>query len=698
MEEVVSVDGADAASMAATAVVVTAAAAGLAASYLLCRSPPKLSCPVELEDQSRQLPDGSRVSRLPLPQTASVTKVGEAQLLTRLYSDCGTVYQLLRRGQSVSNDGPCLGWRSCEEPGPYRWISYSRVLERARNFGAGLLASGLEPGQSSMVGVYAQNRVEWVLAEQACYCFSMISVALYDTLGAEAVAYIVDHSAICTVVVDSDQRAQLLLQRRAVCLTHIVHVGPLSEATRKSAEAAGLRLTPFEVVEAAGAADPSWEQQPPEPQHVATISYTSGTTGEPKGVVLTHAAIVANVSAVTAQMGPQLQLGPGDSMLSFLPLSHTLERMCEFAVLMQGGCVGFWRGDIRLLMDDLQTLQPTAIPAVPRIFNRVYDRVYRSVAPSRWRAMLLKGAMWSKSRQLDAGRVGSSGVWDRLVFAPVRRSLGGRLRFVVIGSAPISPPVLTFMRAALGCAVLEGYGQTECVCPCTVTLPGDHTAGHVGAPLPCSVIRLVDVPDLGYRAAEGAGEVCVRGPALFSGYYMDEARTREALDAEGWLHTGDIGQWQSNGTLRIIDRKKNMFKLSQGEYVAPERLEEVLSRAPLVSQVYVHGDSLQSCLVAIVVPEREPVRCWALAHGHWEDTPITELCASRELRNSVLQQLLHLSTRAGFKGFERVRDVFLHPEPLSMDNDMMTATMKIRRHAVAKRFRSQIDDMYAGLT
>ncbi|EPB65024.1 hypothetical protein ANCCEY_15913, partial [Ancylostoma ceylanicum] len=183
--------------------------------------------------------------------------------------------------------------------------------------------------------------------------------------------------------------------------------------------------------------------------------------------------------------------------------------------------------------------------------------------------------------------------------------MGGRVRLMVTGSAPLAENVLTFVRAAMGCIVVEGYGQTECVAACTVSMEGDSKAGHVGMAIPSASIKLVDVPELGYFSKDEAGEVCVKGPIVFRGYYKNEEQTKEVLDEDGWLHTGDIGRWTKEGTLKIVDRKKHIFKLAQGEYVAPEKIENIYVRSKYVAQSFVYGESLKTCLIAVVVPDAE---------------------------------------------------------------------------------------------
>ena len=218
-------------------------------------------------------------------------------------------------------------------------------------------------------------------------------------------------------------------------------------------------------------------------------------------------------------------------------------------------------------------------------------------------------------------------LFDRLVFSKIRAKIGGRVRAMITGASPISPEVFDFLRVCFTRDIVEGYGMTETACAITLTMPGDPTAGHVGGPVTACEVKLDDIPEMGYTNADRPfprGEICVRGPCNFRGYHKDEAQTREVVDADGWVHTGDVGMWIEGGRLRVIDRKKNIFKLSQGEYVAPEKIEQVYQRSPLLQQVFVYGDSLSPCLVAVGVPDPEVFLPWAKRQGR--DNNLEDLC------------------------------------------------------------------------
>ncbi|CDQ88870.1 unnamed protein product [Oncorhynchus mykiss] len=414
--------------------------------------------------------------------------------------------------------------------------------------------------------------------------------------------------------------------------------------------------------------------------------------GNPKGGMLTHGNVIANCAAFIKITEVHCMLNLHDIHMSYLPLAHMFERVVEGVILVHGARIGYFQGDIRLLMDDLKTLQPTVFPVVPRLLNRMFDKIFgqANTPLKRW---LLVFASRRKHAEMMNGIVRKDSLWDKLIFQKVQNSLGGRVRLMITGAAPVSPTVLTFIRAALGCQFYEGYGQTECTAGCTMSMPGDWTAGHVGAPLPCNYVKLVDVTEMNYFAANGEGEVCVKGPNVFKGYLNDPEKTKEALDQDGWLHTGDIGKWLPNGILKIVDRKKHIFKLAQGEYIAPEKVENIYIRSDPVAQIFVHGDSLQACLVGIVVPDPDFLPGWAKKKGI--EGSYLEMCASKEMKNAILEDILRLGKEGGLKSFEQVRDISLHTEMFSVQNGLLTPTLKAKRTDLRSHFREQIDLLYA---
>ncbi|XP_014064571.1 long-chain-fatty-acid--CoA ligase 1 isoform X2 [Salmo salar] len=612
--------------------------------------------------------------------------------MTHYYSDARTMYEVFLRGMRVSMDGPCLGSRKPNQP--YKWLSYQEVADKAECIGSALLHRGHSHTGDKHIGIFSQNRPEWTISELACYTYSLVCVPLYDTLGLEAIEYIIDQAAISTVICDLVDKVRLILDcvsGKEHTLKTIVLMEAFDEELVARGQQSGIEILSLKDVEAVGKAHHQ-QPLPPTPEDLALICFTSGTTGNPKGGMLTHGNVIANCAAFIKITEVHCMLNVHDIHMSYLPLAHMFERVVEGVILVHGARIGYFQGDIRLLMDDLKTLQPTVFPVVPRLLNRMFDKIFGQANSSlkRW---LLVFASRRKHTEMMNGVVRKDSLWDKLIFQKVQNSLGGRVRLMITGAAPVSPTVLTFLRAALGCQFYEGYGQTECTAGCTMSVPGDWTAGHVGAPLPCNYVKLADVTEMNYFAANGEGEVCVKGPNVFKGYLNDPEKTKEALDQDGWLHTGDIGKWLPNGILKIVDRKKHIFKLAQGEYVAPEKVENIYIRSDPVAQIFVHGDSLQACLVGIVVPDPDFLPGWAKKKGI--EGSYLEMCASKELKNAILEDILRLGKEGGLKSFEQVREISLHTEMFSVQNGLLTPTLKAKRTDLRNHFREQIDLLYA---
>uniref|UniRef100_A0A8C2ZS34 Long-chain-fatty-acid--CoA ligase n=1 Tax=Cyclopterus lumpus TaxID=8103 RepID=A0A8C2ZS34_CYCLU len=659
-----------------TPVLVSVGAVAAATTYYLATRPKALPPVCDLCMQSVEVPGGELARR-------SVLLNGEAHM-SHFYNDARTMYECFLRGVRVSNNGPCLGSRKPKQP--YEWISYREVMQRTENLGSAFLHKGHSKTVDPHVGIFSQNRPEWTISELACYTYSLVSVPLYDTLGTEAISYIIDKASISTIVCDVEDKANLVLD----CVRHRTHSVKnivLMETPSVDLVHRGQDLIPVNTSIDNDVCDP------PQPEDMALICFTSGTTGNPKGAMLTHRNVVSNCSAFIRMT--EVSTTSDDVMLSFLPLAHMFERVVEGVMLVHGARIGFFQGDIRLLSDDLNTLKPTVFPVVPRLLNRMYDKIFGQANSSlkRW---LLGFAYRRKEAEMRRGIVRRDSIWDQLIFRKVQASLGGRVRLMLTGAAPISPTVLTFLRAAIGCQFYEGYGQTECTAGCTMTMPGEWNAGHVGAPLPCNSIKLVDVPEMKYLAVNGEGEVCVKGPNVFQGYLKDTEKTAEAIDADGWLHTGDIGKWLPNGTLRIVDRKKHIFKLAQGEYIAPEKIENMYIRSDAVAQVFVHGDSLQACLVAVVVPDPDFLSSWAKRTLGLEGS-YRELCGRAEVKAAILEDMVRLGKEGGLKSFEQVRSIYIQTQLFSIENGLLTPTLKAKRNEMRQYFKAQIDELYAGI-
>ncbi|NWW78057.1 ACSL5 ligase, partial [Climacteris rufus] len=645
--------------------------------------PKPLIPPVDLNKQSVGIEGGARRNAL----------LTDNNLVSYYFEDAKTLYETFQRGVRISGNGACLGYRKPKQP--YQWLTYKQVSDRTKYLGSGLLQKGCQPSPNQFIGIFAQNRPEWVISEYACYTYSMVAVPLYDTLGPEAIVYIVNKADISVVICDTPAKAEVLLKncelKKTPCLKIIVVMDLFDKELKDRGAKLGVEVVSLQEVEELGRNNIR-EPVPPKPEDLSVVCFTSGTTGNPKGAMLTHQNIVSSVASVFRCTENAVEYSSSDVAISYLPLAHMFERIVQAVVYSCGAKVGFFQGDIKLLTDDMKTLKPTVFPVVPRLLNRVYDKV-QSGANTPVKRCLLNLAVFMKIAEIKQGIFRNDSIWDKLVFKKLQETMGGRVRFMVTGAAPISASVLTFLRAALGCQILEGYGQTESSAASTASIPGDCTAGHVGAPLPCNIIKLDDVEEMSYFSSNNEGEVCIKGPNVFKGYLKDPEKTAEAIDKDGWLHTGDIGKWLPNGTLKIIDRKKNIFKLAQGEYIAPEKIENVYIGSAPVAQVFVHGESLKSFLVGIVVPDAETLPEFAAklgVKGSFED-----LCKNPAVKKAILDDMIRLGREAGLKSFEQVKNLYIHPELFSVENGLLTPTLKAKRGDLVKFFQKEIEALYS---
>ncbi|KAI8923233.1 hypothetical protein BC831DRAFT_472173 [Entophlyctis helioformis] len=608
---------------------------------------------------------------------------------------------------------------------PFVFSTYADLLKSRTDFGCGLqeiynnVIKG-DPAEKWHLALFSINRAEWIIADLGAQAFSVPVVALYDTLGADTTEFILTHADVPIVVATIDKVPLLLsLAAKTPKLKSIIAINPLPTSALKVGVAdplqmckqwaaeKGIALFSFEDVLAIGAKKPI-PFRPPTPNDTFCLCYTSGTTGNPKGAVITHANMMAVQRATHMAYG----INNTDVHISYLPLAHIFERVVMTSVLGVGGSVGFFRGDVALLIEDMGLLRPTLFPSVPRLLNRIYDRITQQAlhSGSAVKAALFQRALDSKIANLRTNGSLTHSIWDPLVFAKAQALLGGRVRLIVSASAPITGEVMEFLRVVFACQVQEAYGQTETTGGLTSTWAGDYARGNVGPCLPCNEVKLVSVPEMNYHAKENKGEIWVRGPNVFSGYLKDEKKTRETITEDGWLMTGDIGVIDARGRVSIVDRKKNIFKLAQGEYIAPEKIENSYLKSALVAQIFVHGDSLQSELVAVVVPDPEMAVKWGVSKGLLPaSTPLAdvvrqpgqaphpatvEICAKKEFKDAVLADMTAIGKADKLLGFEFVKAIHLEPNMFSIETGLLTPTFKLKRNEAAIVYREQINAMY----
>lgn len=479
----------------------------------------------------------------------------------------------------------------------------------------------------------------------------------------------------------------------------VVYWGEKNEEACASAVKLGIDVYSFEEFLAIGKENMT-DARPPKAQDLCTIMYTSGTTGNPKGVELTHESVLATVASLIHFLNLTGEAaGENEVFFSFLPLAHIFDRTAEEMYLHLGAAIGYWRGDIKGLVEDIGILKPTQFCGVPRVFDRIYAGVMAQVNQGSFLKRMIFN--WGYKRKLDMLNAGysfdtASPFFDKLVFSKIKEKLGGRIRLLVSGGAPLSRHVEDFLKVTMCCHVIQGYGLTETcagTCICVPDVPAQ--AGTVGPPQPCVSIRLEAVPEMNYDPLGNPprGELCIKGPSVFEAYYKEQDKTDEVLESDGWFHSGDIAEMTPEGAIRIIDRKKNIFKLSQGEYVAVEKIEGVYKKNLLVEQIWVYGNSFESSLIAVVVPIEDKLR--ALAGEHKHSGSFEELCSNKDVTKLVLNSLNATGKEGKLKGFEMVRAIRLETELFSVENDLMTPTFKLKRPQLQQKYQSEIDELYA---
>ncbi|MGE0683733.1 MAG: long-chain fatty acid--CoA ligase [Candidatus Binatia bacterium] len=556
------------------------------------------------------------------------------------------------------------------------WRTFGERIVRAAK---GLSALGFRAGDR--LAILAENRPEWPIIDLACLYLGGIDVPLYLTSTHKDVTYILRDAGVSFIAVSGrDQLAKVL--KIAGDLPTLTHLLLLDEGPKDETRLGQIPALSIEGLYAQGE-QYAHASQPVVDPGLATIIYTSGTTGVPKGVMLTHTNMLTNTQDATSL----LPLSDNDVSISFLPLSHGFERTAGLYTLLRAGVIIAYGGGTVTLTKDLGEVRPTVLCCVPRVL----ELVYRRLLSEREDASILKRKVldWALSvgrtvgtyrvsqRSLPIGAKFQYAIADRLVFQKLRAALGGRVRFLISGGAPLNAEVARFFYGA-GIAVYEGYGLTEAGPVVSCNLPGRTKLGTVGPALPQVEVKIAE-----------DSEICVRGPNVMRGYYNRAQDTALVIDTEGWLHTGDIGEIDTEGFITITDRKKDLIITSEGENIAPQHVEGLLKQDPLIEEACLIGDK-RPYLTVLLVPNRVLLEALARKYGVTEDWPAvlerSEFRALFRRRLDEVNRSLPLSSR--------VRKFALLTEPFSQEREELTPTLKIKRRVVMETRRVQIDALY----
>lgn len=584
-----------------------------------------------------------------------------------------------------------------------RWgeIPYEKLWKRIEDFAAGLADLGVEAG--SRVALVSKNRPEWPVVDYATQSLGAATVPVYPTLEADQVRHILADSGARAVIVEDEEILGKVTEVRNELpdLRHVLLIGDpddrrmhaseveeslgrMPHATTEAAERDGGPVLRMAEVEERGAASPleGWEDtwRSLGRDDAATIIYTSGTTGTPKGVVLTHGNFLSNVEGVARA----LPFRADDTFLSFLPLSHVFERCGQYLALSMGAAV-YYAESVEKVPENLREVRPTVMLSVPRLYEKMHDRVRARVAEGpALRRKLFEGAIAAGQRKYALERVGRPpgrglkaqlALYDRLVLGKLREAVGGRLRFFVAGGAKLDAEIGEFFYAA-GITIIEGYGLTETSPVVACNRMPTPKFGTVGLPLDNVEVRISD-----------DGEVQVRGPGVMRGYWKNEEATREAFTGDGWFRTGDIGELDEEGCLKITDRIKNLIVLSTGKNVAPSPIEAAIASAPHVAQAVLFGDG-RKYVSALVVPDYDAVRTTL-----GTDAPNGELAGDARCVALVEREVEAACARLA--DYERPKKIRLLERELTHESGELTPTLKVKLRVVRERYGDRVEEMYA---
>ncbi|KAM6931789.1 long-chain-fatty-acid--CoA ligase 3a isoform 1-T1 [Lycodopsis pacificus] len=602
--------------------------------------------------------------------------------------------------------------------GEYCWLSYEEILTAASQLGSGLASLGQRPKNN--VAIFCETRAEWIVTAQACFMYNFPLVTLYSTLGGPAIAHGLNETQV-THIITSRELLETRLKAILIEVPRLQHIIVVdSTPTSWPGYPRGISVHNMAAVQKLGARpeNAARERKQPLPSDIAVIMYTSGSTGIPKGVMISHSNIIAGITGMAERIP---NLSEEDTYIGYLPLAHVLELSAELVCVSHGCRIGY--SSPQTLADqstkiktgskgDTSALRPTLMAAVPEIMDRIYKNVMTKVEEmSCVQRTLFTLAYNYKLEQLAKGN--STPLCDRLVFGKVRSLLGGRTRVLLSGGAPLCAATQRFMNVCFCCPVGQGYGLTETCGAGTISELWDYSTGRVGGPLVCCEIELQDWVEGGYRRTDKPhprGEILVGGPNVTMGYYKNEAKNRDDFftDESGqrWFCTGDIGEFHDDGCLKIIDRKKDLVKLQAGEYVSLGKVEAMLKSCSLVDNICAYANRCvcvsvsayiindETYVIGFVVPNQKHLL--ALADLYGIRGSCEELCGSKAVEELVLKVITEAALAAQLERFEIPRKICLSPDPWTPEMGLVTDAFKLKRKELKTRYQDDIERMYGG--
>ncbi|KIM37871.1 hypothetical protein M413DRAFT_448142 [Hebeloma cylindrosporum] len=583
----------------------------------------------------------------------------------------------------------------------YKYMSYVEFKDAVSEVARALIHLGIT--RDDVFNLYAQTSPNWQLMAHGCCSISTPIATAYDTLGEDGLAHSLNEPNCIGLFTNAELLPTLLkVLAKTPSVKYVVFDGEPSQSIVDELHSVreSIQVMSIDKLREMGKAQPvdGLEARLPKKEDLALIMYTSGSTGPPKGVCVTNANLVASVGAVHVLLGHHLTYE--DSYLAYLPLAHVMEFIIEMIMLFVGMPSGYGRvktltdASVRNCKGDISAFRPSIMVGVPAVWETIRKGILAKVhAGGALKTKVFDAAMALKRR----GTPILSQLADAIVLSGVRAATGGRLRIALSGGAAISRETQEFLTTAL-VTMLQGYGMTESCGMCAILPPELMRYGAVGLPVPSIDIKFRDVPEAGYLSSNEVqqGDICIRGPSVIKGYYKrDDLNNDETIfTKDGWLRTGDIGQWNSDGTLSVIDRVKNLIKLASGEYIALERLEAIYKSCNLVGNICVHASPSAKQPMAIVIPHEAHLRNTLVAKGIDSTSSLQELCLNPAVQELVLKDANAVGKKNGFKPMELLQAVVLTPDEWTPESGLVTAAQKIQRARIAKAFRTQIDAVY----
>ncbi|KAI1083569.1 long-chain-fatty-acid-CoA ligase 1 [Whalleya microplaca] len=588
------------------------------------------------------------------------------------------------------------------ELSPYEFLTYYDYERLALNVGSGLRKLGMNKGDR--VHIFAATSANWLATSHAAASQSMPIVTAYDTLGEEGLRYSMVATGAKAIFLDPHLLPTLgNVLKEATEVRYVIwnnqnqvkqeHMNNLKSSFPH------IKVMSFKELERLGRDNP-FDPVPPSPEDLCCIMYTSGSTGTPKGVPLKHKSLIAAVAGVSVVVQPFI--GPGDGLLTYLPLAHILELVFENASLYWGTSMGY--GNPKTLSDtsvrncagDIREFKPSVLVGVPAVWESVKKGITAKVhAGGPVVQNMFWGALALKSRLMATGLPGS-GLLDSVVFKKIKEATGGRLKLCMNGGGPVAKDTQRFISMAIAPMII-GYGLTETSAMGSLMNPLEWTSETIGAMPSCIEVKLVDYPDAGYYATNKPnpqGEIWIRGDSVMDEYYQNEKETKENLAPGGWFKSGDIGEFDSKGHLRIIDRKKNLVKTLNGEYIALEKLESIYRSTQVVGNICVYADQSKAKPIAIIVPLEPALRKLAEENGI-QGTSLEELVHNKKLNGIVLKELQSAGRAGGLSGIEVIEGVALSDEEWTPQNGLVTAAQKLNRKAILNKYKKEVDQAYS---